>query len=166
MRFCTIPIVLLALICATSFGADAADRGSMSARIDGRNWTASRVTAITFRFGDSPALNITGVLDGPPTSRLSFNLVLEVEDEYGEDFPLRPAAARTSHGNFTFNVMNPDAPENLVTIENGLLSIDRYDAERQTVSGHFSAIATDASRTRRLLITDGVFANIPVLSGR
>jgi hypothetical protein len=144
----------------------AADKPFLSARIDGKNWTATRVTAITFRFGPSPALNITGVLDGPPTSRLSFNLVLAAEDEYDQDYPLRPAAARTSHGNFTFNVMNPDAPENLFTIQNGILSIARHDAASGTVSGSFSAIATDAGRTRRLLITDGAFANIPVLAGR
>jgi hypothetical protein len=145
--------------------AQAVDPPSLSASIDGHNWVSTRQLAVTFRFGPNLALNITGLLDGPPTSRLSFNLVLTGDNDYQHQFELRPAAAATSHGHFTLNVMSLDTDNNVFNVDSGSLAIERYDAASRTVSGRFSAVASNAARTRTLRISDGVFANIPVLTG-
>ncbi len=158
-------IFLLAVSWLGAMPGHGADAPSMSARIDGKPWVATHSTAITFRFGPQPALNIAGYLDGPPTSKLNLNLVLSEEDQYAGEFALGPAAGGVSNGNFTLNVMDLDAIANAFALQSCSVVV-RYDAVTQTVSGSFSGIAANPAKTRTVQISDGSFAAIPVLGGR
>jgi len=158
-------VLLAPLWLGFSASTSASGVPKLSARIDGRDWISTRQYAVTFRFGASPALNVTGLLDGPPTSRLSFNLVLAEEDDFLHEFALHPAAAATSHATFTFNVMRPDSGDNVLPIDSGRFTIERYEPGTQTVSGSFAAHASNGA-ARQLRIEDGAFADIPVVVGR
>lgn len=159
-------LVVVVLGATLGLVARADQPGSLSARIDGRSWIATQVTAITFRFGPSPALNIAGQRDGPPSTRLSFNLVLAGDADYQGSFALAPPRARSSNASFLLNLMMPDSTETTFNFTRGELVIERYDAQRQTVSGRFSGAATNLAQSRSIAIEDGRFANIPVLGGR
>ncbi len=138
---------------------------TVTAKIDGQAWSASRVLATEPQFGAKPVLSITAFLDAKPASHFTFNIFVPAADRLVGHFAFGAGGPTSStHGGFFANAgLDADPMQDNYGFSDGAVSIDAYDAAAHSVSGTFSGTAKNHSG-KQLIISDGHFTNVTIES--
>jgi hypothetical protein len=136
---------------------------SVTAKIEGRQWTATRSFASATQFGAKPVLSVTAFLDAKTTSHFTFNIFVPAAEKYVGSFAFGQGSALSStHGAF-FAAGGADANpmEDNYSFADGKITIDSYDASAHTVSGTFSGTSKNHVG-KKLLVSEGHFSGVAI----
>ncbi|QBB69186.1 hypothetical protein ELE36_01665 [Pseudolysobacter antarcticus] len=157
--------LLIALL--TSAGMCCAATGAaletVTAKIDGHAWVASRVLATAPQFGAKPVLSVTAFVDAKPASHFTFNIFVPAADRPIGHFAFGAGAPTVStHGGFFANAgLDADPMQDNYSFSDGAIIIDASDAAAHSVSGTFFGTAKNHSG-KQLIISEGHFTNVTI----
>jgi|SRR5262245_35483411 len=136
-----------------------AETAVVTAKLDGRDWTASRVQAGWDAFVSSQ-FTIHAIHIGEQNERIRLRLLLPSGGALERTYTLGRTRTGSSVG-LALDLRRADFMEDRYVLA-GEVTIETFDRATRTISGTFSGAAENYAKTRTISVTDGRFASVQV----
>ena len=143
----------------STVGPDAAlaqaETAAVTAKLDGRDWTASRVQAGWDVFVSSQ-FTVHAIHIGERSERIRLRLLLPSGGPLEGTYALGRSRTGSSVG-LALDLQRTDFMQDRYVLA-GEVTIEKFDRATRSISGTFSGAAENYAKTRTISVTDGRFA--------